>query len=391
MRSAILQTILFCSILLLSFPLSAQITITTENFQRPAEFIDTVILATQATVALPAEGTNQVWDYANLTKDEELNREYSDASSDPNFPDALNVRTRNLFFQVYEIPSNHYEAQDASGWYDYGRYIEHVGYSITNVSGGPADSLFFVEDYEIFEGRINNVRFPMTYQDTWEEIRSEDLRFELSVAAFGLNHVPGRQQRIITQTRRIVGYGNLIIPDYNGMPSAPLPSLLIKVKETREDSTFLAGVAAPAPLMAAFGLAQGATSADSFYVFYTPGFTGPAMDISINGNQGVNAFYHPGAAALATGVGNVNAVEARSFPNPVSVGQLITVQFDELPSEGTVSLLDFTGRMVKKQAFVANNHQLQMVIPNHTESGLHLLQINDASGQQVGFSKVLIK
>ncbi len=392
MRSTILQSATLFYLLLGTFSTQAQVTITADNFQRQAEFIDTFAEVSLTGLSVPTEGENQLWDYSGLVKISDNFRDYFDATADPDFPEALNRRERDLAFQSFIIHSDAYEAIDENGWYNYGRYIEGIGHSITSISGGPTDSLFFIESADIFEGRINLVQFPMTYQDNWEGTYIETLNLELSIAAFGLNHTPGVQQRHISQTREVVGYGDLIIPDENGMPSPPMQVLQLKVAETATDSFFLGGAPAPDVLLAAFGLSQGATVTTDFYVFYKPGINTPVLDIEFVGNQAISSFYHPGAANLATATNDVTWATANSFPNPISAGENLTITLKEAPAKGSVLMMDATGKLVKQMNF-ENGHsdRITLCIPDTAIPGLHLLQIRDASGQAVGFGKVMIK
>src|SRR5690606_38704120 len=122
---------------------------------------------------------------------------------------------------------------------------------------GTDDSIRFVGGVTPFDGRINTIQFPMTYQDQWTQSFDRVVDFELNIASYGMVDAPGFLRETTTENREVVGYGELTIPQPNGSPSLPMVVLLLKVNRITLDSFFVAGQPAPAPMLAAFGLIQG--------------------------------------------------------------------------------------------------------------------------------------
>jgi hypothetical protein len=172
---------------------------------------------------------------------------YFDASGNANFPGALNYRESDLIFQVFPIRSFRYEGVDSEGYYEVGRTIGEVSYSITAIGGSPNDTLRFPGNNIVFEGRLNSVKFPLNYEDEWIESRIERTPFELTVQAFGLNKMPGERQRTLTHQRRVAGHGKLILPKPDGSPTAEMDVLMIRVVRHSIDSIFLVALL-PRPL-----------------------------------------------------------------------------------------------------------------------------------------------
>ncbi|MGB0931148.1 MAG: hypothetical protein ACPGVB_10250 [Chitinophagales bacterium] len=278
-------------------PSQPTVVITKDNFPRGGSFTDIGYFVETDILDAPTEGTGQVWDYSFLTPDSLVTQVYTDASNDPNFSGVLNYISGNILFNGFPISRNQYEAIDEEGWYHKGRTTEEVSYSVTAISGGADDLLRFPDRVVPYGGRLNKLQFPVTYESDWTQNQIENTEFELTVAAFGLNAVPGVNVKTITERREVVGEGKLIIPSEDGSPSLPMDALLLKVDMTGIDSVFLGGAPAPAPLLAAFGVTQGNISvADTRYIFYMPGFGSNVLNV--NPASGT-FFYRPQAAVTA--------------------------------------------------------------------------------------------
>lgn len=388
-----MKKILTISMALIATASVAQVTIDANSFPRLASFADSISKTEQTGIALPTEGAAQVWDYSSLVSESIIIDEHFDATADPNFPNALNSYENNLTFQGFLIPSNSYEAIDVDGWYEMGRSTSEVGYSITSISGGANDSLVFLGGNSLYDGRINSLKFPLTYQSQWTESHIEYSNFNLSVAAFSLNHVPGNQKRILTNERNVVGYGQLTIPREDGTPSAEMDVLLMKVVRSAIDSFFLGGAEAPAPLLAAFGLTQGGFASDSFYVFYKPDFEAPVLNINFSSTgQAINAFYRTSATEAPVSVNTPTVSGFTCYPNPAGAGRSLLVQTSNTnknPRE--ISLLDMQGRVVFNQS-VSNQagNSIQLDLPINLSSGIYMLRVQDLDGMILGTNKLQI-
>lgn len=369
-------------------PPQAQVTITAD-FPRFASFTDSVFRTPPGSeIPRPTFGENQFWDYSNLVDilADTVLVEYRDASGDSNFPNARNSREFDLIFQGFLIDSDQYEAVDEQGWYGMGRVVRDTSYSITPITGGPNDTLRFVGGTLPFEGRLDFIKFPLNYGDEWTETTIEPVDFSLSVAAFGLNQVPGRRELSNTEERRVVGSGQLVIPTASGSPSAPIDVLLFAVVSTTIDSVFLGGAPAPAPLMAAFGLVQGGMTRDSFYIFYNPDYGGKILDF---GEGPGRAFYHPAVAETISSLYQPNLAVTKAFPNPILAGQSLRIELENPMRGGLLRLVDMQGRVLAQQAFDALGEQSpQLRLPLNIPPGMYIYQLFDHTQQLYGAGKV---
>lgn len=391
MRRTILPLSIILFIVTVANPCIAQITIDRTEFPRLETFSDTSILAVTGNIALPTEGPAQVWDYSSLIESELQIVEHFSAVSDANFPNALNYFAYDFYFQSFVLPSLRYEAIDNEGFYEPGRLFEDVIFSISSVSGGQFDSLRFVGGPDVYGGRLNYIKFPMTYEDQWIETRTEETHFELSVAAYGLDSEPGMNKRYITNEREVVGYGQLTIPNLEGLPGEPMNVLLLKVERSSIDSIFLSGEPAPAVLLNAFGLTQGQTASDNFYVFYRENYGSPVLNININ-SSGHTAYYQPLANSVITSENELNAANSTFYPNPVYAGGILTIETSNPVNSGSIILLDYNGREVAKNYFGSKTtSQVQFEIPVNLKPGIYFYQIRNAKGEESGMEKLMVK
>ncbi|GJM32058.1 MAG: hypothetical protein DHS20C18_10590 [Saprospiraceae bacterium] len=369
----------------------AQVTIDESNYLRLSTYTDSLIDAiTPTSLALPSEGPNQVWDYSALVADETILTDHFGVDNDADFPGATSYYQNNLTFQGLIIPSYTYEAVDETGWSVIGSANTEVSYSITFLTGGPTDTLRFPGGNYLNEGENLLLDFPMAWQNQWTSQYVQNTPYELTIAAFGLDKVPGVRQRMYTANHEVVGYGELIIPTSDGTPSAPMEVLLMKAERIAVDSIFLGGAPAPAPLLTAFGLTQGGTISVVSYLFYKPGF-GSAV-LAVDEDEPSFYTYRPQAAAVSTGIAPLHQVEFNCFPNPAQAGQLVTIENENLASSGQVNIVDVQGRIMHTIAYeTSSKHQLQLSIPDTFEEGLYFYQIYDDKGTQIGRGKLLVK
>jgi hypothetical protein len=382
-----LSILLFCLASLNN--ISAQFIITSDNFPRQATFADTFHVAIPPVINYPSTGPDQTWDYSDLISDEVFVTNYFSAENDDDFPGAFNFYERNLVFQVFDLPSNQYDGLDENGWFDLGRDMADVTYPISFITGGPNDKLRFVGNKTLFDGRLDNIQFPATYGDSWTQSRREVSPFELTVAAFGLNAVPGVNVRIAAHTREIIAYGKLIMPAADGSPSEPIDVLLFDVKRTFADSVYLGGAPAPQLLMDAFGLSQGQGSSDHALVFYRADFGSPVMNFVV-GSEFVA--YRPQAVFGTSRVDEPVFSVLNSYPNPVSPGQILTIETGEILSSGKLIIYDGSGKIVLSRDFnTAGQNGIQVQIPQQCVDGLHFFTISDKQNRPTAKGKVMIK
>ena len=390
----IMKTVFTSILTLFTLPLLAQVTIEQSNYPATAGYNDSFSVGATIGVVAPSVGASQTWDYSGLVEASAVNSVHIDATSDPNFPDALNRNEANLSFQGFPIPSQTYTTVDANGYYEYGRAISDVTHSITAISGGANDVLNFPDDNHVFQfenGRVNYLGFPATFQSSWTGTRIEPINFNLTVAGFGLNNTPGQQVKYWTETREVVGYGSLTIPLPNGDPSGPMEVLLLESSVSVIDSFFLAGSEAPAPLLAAFGLTQGSIATSSSFLFYMPDFHSPLVRFGMDGSTVASIGYRPVAASAATGISSVQLDNVSMYPNPIAAGDVLNIDLSDRTDAATIELIDLTGRMVYSTPVNGNAATVRVALPTGLSAGIYNVILRDAQSNPMSISKLSIQ
>lgn len=369
----------------------AQITITQSNFPRTPNYLDVGAAVNTDGMVVPEHGKGITWNYSANGFDVLSSTTWNSAAGDPDFPDALNWRAQTLLFNNFQIYGRLYESVDANGWYEPGRIVDDVTYSITEFTGGANDILRFPNQIQHYAGRINSLEFPVMYQNTWTGSRQEKLAFELTVMAYGLNKTPGENRAMHTQYRDVVGEGKLIIPDINGKPSNPINVVMIRTTQVIVDSFFLGGSPAPDPLLAAFNLTQGASVTLVSYAFYTPNFAAPVLFVRLDENGNLSSAYcRPAAAELTSSVFEVVS-GAHTYPNPVAAGEALTIDIGN--SNGTsIDVVDFTGRVVATISDAnTNSKQIQLRLPLGTAPGLYTVTVRSPNAKLLSASQVIVR
>lgn len=372
--------------------LFSQITIEQEDYLLPKDFVDTVFWAQSQTIAAPSEGPDQSWDYGSLMHTQTTFLEIKNAAGNPHYTNASGYWESYLSFSGLLIPIVTYDAVDQDGSYYYaGDFYKDTTHSITQISGGPNDILNFPERFDLYDGRIDIVQFPVEYANMWDGSRKESTAFNLTVEAFNINQVPGNRIRYQSETREVTGWGEIIIPDAEGNPGNPIEVLQIKVMQNTLDSFFLGGMPAPPNLLAAFGLTQGEEYTNTFYFFLTKGLHSNVLRINLFPTGEVSsASYRPSANNLVSNTSEFAVInDFNLYPNPVKAGTTVTIETGDQFSAGFITITDLTGRQVH-QATIRNHagQQMQLNLPTHLISGNYFYSIFDHSGTFIGSGKI---
>ncbi len=385
--------ILLHLLVLISVPCMAQITVTQSNFPRAASFTDTILSTTQPGIALPNEGANQIWDYSTLGVDNTNFRTHTDATTDPVFTNALNSFNTNISFQSFTIPVTVYEAIDVDGWFIEGQAISEISYPLDAITGNTADSLIFPAGNDLFNGRVNPVKFPCTFQTQWTGLQEERLDLQLTLASAGLSQAPGYKTTVRTENSTVVGYGKLLIPSFTGGPTDTMEVLQIKVISEAQDSFYLMGTLAPDSVLSTLGLSQGSVVRDTSYTFFRADYAGIVLDLNLIGNSVASATYRPQAAnVLSTGLWEERTTTLQYYPNPISTGGNLTIA---MPSGGSrshqVMLVDLFGKQIFGATVSEQLDRYSFNLPPNTLAGMYVVKVSDDTGRLINTSKLLVR
>lgn len=380
-------------LILLSVPAMAQFTVTQSNFPRQASFTDTMVSTTQSGIQLPSEGSAQVWDYSDLNTNNISTSVHADATTDPVFTDALNSFQADFSFLGLNVPARMFEAVDGNGFHMDGMSISEINYPLTLTTANPNDSIRFIQRDDIYQGRINPIRFPCSYLIQWSGTHEQQLDFSLTLTSASLAQAPGFRKRTITDDRDVLGFGKLVIPDFSGGSTDSIQVLQIKVTQEIVDSFYLQGSPAPDSVLAELGLTQGSIARDTMYVFYRAEFTSPVLELHISGNAVSSAIFRPQADnVVSTGIADKYSIAGmKYYPNPISSGRNLNI---EMPNSNLstyhVTLVDMLGRQLSATS-ITDQTQTQLEIPAGTQPGIYLVLITDEAGAIADRSKLLVR
>lgn len=366
---------------LFAVPVSAQFTVTQNNFPRSASFTDTILSSDLPGIALPAEGGGLVWDYSDITTTNTAFSVHTDATADPVFTEALNSFDVNMSFLGQNVPARMFEAIDSSGFHNDGMSISEIIYPLGLFTSDPSDSVRILQRDDVYQGRINPVRFPCAYQIQWSGTHVEQLDFALTLASANLNEAQGFRRTILTDSRDVLGYGKLLIPDFNGGTTDTMDVLQIKVFQQTVDSFFLMGSPAPDSVLTDIGLTQGAVRMDTFYVFYRADYSGTVLELDIENGAVSKATYRPQADNVVnTGIAEeLVTLDMKFYPNPIASGQQLNIVMPtNTLGNYKVTMLDLMGRQLTVATLEHEHTYLD--IPAGTPTGMYLVFVTSNEG-----------
>ncbi len=392
-----IRVILPLCFLMVALNLAAQITIERDDFILSPN--DTVLFWVEedpSLIEFPTAGIDQVWDYRNLAFDPNSNFRYLfTAGTSPELPDANIVGSSRIptsldgvFFDVA------FQAVvDEQGYRTIGRIDEAEKVSLAAMTGGPTDSINFVRTVNEYASPVWDSQFPLRYED--EILGDLELRnnFLLSVAAFGLNNVPGSAAVLTAMERKTTGWGKLLVTNPVDGQEIELDVLLVEDVSTLRDTFTLAGAPAPDALLQAFGLAQGRERERREYFFWAKDYRTAVLRfyLSPEGLESVELNKNIRQVISSTRQVDAPEVSLQVAPNPSS--DYCSVVFDK-PETGvwTLRLFNALGQAVKTQRLVEGRGMMNQNLElSHLPAGIFHLVLMDESGAIRGREKISIR
>jgi hypothetical protein len=338
-----MKQFLLSSMLCMAFfsaSMTAQITINRADFNTNTTRLDSSSykLSTKTGAVLPTFGTNQMWDYSALKDSSPIvGKDYyypvANFGTIPTaFADATGAINYKTVFQIFEYPSRAYFKLDATGYAQLGYITQGGKFPLVAISGGATDSIYFSAATFRFSNPQTWYKFPMTANSVWKSDYKDSSNFQLSIAAFGLNKTPGLRVAKYSYTDTIVGWGTLKMRNPSGGAALSYAVLLKREIGTQQDSFFVGGAPAPAQLLGAFGLTQGASSiVAANFTFLGVGFNEPFMSIYSNATGGVGNIYRGVLPTLGLTLDNKEpvdvAIATKVYPNPTT--EAINLEFQK--------------------------------------------------------------
>ncbi|MBH8557015.1 hypothetical protein [Hymenobacter negativus] len=385
---------LFSSLLALPALAQTPITLTQANFPAAAGTQEQYRDATAPNgLTSPTTGANQAWDYRTLTATgAPYSLVYLPVPASGGIAGAQWTRARQAVIGSLAYNYTAYLSLAATGRLGLGRTVIRQPRSIQAFTGGANDSVVInAQTVRYGTGTAGIVDFPLPL--TVGSRNQTFFRFgvtgTLTVAAASLNRVPFRIVQRYTYVDSVAGWGTVRIPVAGrSTGSGPLPALLVRSRIIRQDSVYLNGAPAPAMLLAAFGITQGAASVNYYDAFWRTGSAQPLAELFYDNRQyGTPTFadYSTESTVLATRASSPLAESWHAWPNPLAAGQALQLALPGalpgLPLQLTIQ--DVLGRTVLTQSLplTGGAATLSAAATEALQPGLYLLTLRQGAQQ----------
>tara|TARA_R110001592_G_scaffold234658_2_gene492294 strand:+ start:18511 stop:19695 length:1185 start_codon:yes stop_codon:yes gene_type:complete len=378
-------------------PLLLAQSLTSNSFIRPAAFVDTFYYAGVSSVSPATQGLAQTWDYSNLVPNGNIATQqfFSAGDSLVYYPGTLQYRLRDLYSPTGQaIPSAEFTSVNSSGYTFSATYVSGLTESLTAFTGGANDQLEIPQQRVIYTDTLFYLKFPVGSQSSWSSQYNHRVNYNATVASAGLSGTPGVFQTTFSQTRSVVGTGQIIIPDENGNAMPPVDAFMIEVTESNVDSVFLGGAPAPAPLLGLFGLSQGSTVTSKSVLFYPiNNCEGPLASYSVDEVNGsiLGFIYRPRTARKANSIGlaQMDLISTNVYPNPMLQGGSLNIDLSVTADLAAIKIYNIQGQQVAEYNTSEINTQNLSITPNLGE-GIYLISLVNQSGVELSRTKLQV-
>ena len=154
----------------------------------------------------------------------------------------------------------------STGLFEYGMNIKANSYSLTTLTLGPTDTLFFPAQNVMNTSPLVRIAFPATFSSSWQSVFSADMIYELSLGAFSLIHKPFTLRKYTVRKDTVAGWGTMRIKTAMSAPSSYFNVLQVQSANITTDSFFMDGAPAPPALLTLLSISQG--QKDTTYTQY---------------------------------------------------------------------------------------------------------------------------
>jgi len=375
---------------LFSLCIKAQITLTQSNTDFTIG-VFTPVGASLTGFMIPSAGGNQLWNYSNLIANSTTTL-YHVSPANTNFPAATYADTNNsaIFVPGWYYYYDSYTQTSASGVNTLGFSIKNQRYGIT-ITGNPNDSCIFLNQYFVNTNHSYVMPFPTTMNTSWNTTQRSMVKFDLTIAAYGLNNAACQKVTNTVRKDTVVGWGKMRVPTISGASYA-YDVLMVKRMTVQTDSFYLNGLAAPANFLTAFGVTQGQTTSDNRYMFWRANARYTLMMINFGSNNFTTAssVYFDGSAQFdPSSINEINQnTDIKVFPNP-NHGDFSFQDNSILKEPYEFSIYNVLGQIVNKHKFNPSAFDARKIHVSGLNPGTYFISI--VSEKRRLFSKFLIQ
>ncbi len=312
--------------------------------------IDTIYGTVLSSVPTVPDGQWHTWDLsAVIIASYRYYAQFSTASGFANATHSNRAYVENLGMTYI---TNFMFSIDNSGIKTHGERIARQAYPLGAQTGNPNDSLVIKAQDVVYSAPQVQMPYPATMGTKWNATSKAVFNMELTALPI-YNKAQTERRSTINSTSEVIGWGNLKIKRLDGKPSGSKHVLLVKSTITTQDSFFLNGSPAPAPILQMAGLQQGQTQVvyqKSFYREYEmmPMANITYEDATFADNKKKDVNFHAQRLPYPDGVEDIDGGQmAEIYPNPSN--GIFTIHIPETGnSKWSYNVTDVTGKLVTK-------------------------------------------
>lgn len=307
----------------------------------------------QAPPAVPVlvGGPNQTWDFRALPlmATPTVSAPLLVPPPNPAFPTATVASAYTRGLGALQVQGVQYYALTPTGYVSLGAALRRQAFPIGSATGSSLDSVIILAQNLLYQPPQPVLVLPTTAGTGFRYADRTPTQVQLTVTALGLNRAPVQYIERSAVADSVIGWGTIRVP-VRGQAggSALIPVLLRRVTKAAQDSFYVAGQPAPAALLGALGLVQGAASTFTYDTFQRNNSAQSVFSISYATLSRQQATFsvsaEPGLPLRAPAL--VPPAAAALWPNPVAAGQALRVEVGGLTEPVAATLRDALGRPV---------------------------------------------
>lgn len=304
----------------------------------PGDFLSWNSVST-ASIAIPASGENQHWDYSQLESTGSFGSTFTTPQNGA-FPTATIASRLAFIFSGYRIEGKRFEEISSQGHFSLGQSVEET--TIIIDEGLIQGSL--VVPAQNIPSKQTEIQFPATYGSTWS---TPDTRVVANARLTVLfyNNTPAQlvQHHITHDT--IIGWGRITVPGNSSHDVLLHKQIVVQI-----DSFYINGQPASDLLLTPLGMKQGDTLYQEYYSFHAAKVKGEVLQLGILTRQGQTSTFAYYNSNLPTSVKEqeYNAVAVQLYPTPIA-NNTTTVEFDKTSNDTwTMVLHNALGQIVQR-------------------------------------------
>lgn len=310
--------------------------------------IDTIYGTVLSSVPQVPDGQLHTWDLSQVII--ASYRYYAQFSTASGFANATHSNRAYVENQGMSYVTNFMFSIDNSGIKTHGERLARQAFPLGAQTMNPNDSLVIKAQDVVYSTPQVQMPYPATMGTKWNATSRAVFNMELTVSPV-YNKASAERRSTINSTSEVVGWGRLSIKRLDGKPSGTKHVLLVKSTITTQDSFYVNGAAAPAPLLQMAGLQQGQTQVvyqKSFYREYEmmPMANITYEDATFDDSKKKDVNFHCQRLPYPDNVENVHTgLMAEIYPNPSN--GIFTINIPEAGnSQWSYTVTDVTGKLV---------------------------------------------